>query len=69
MDDVLCSATSSVVVDNANEEALELVQSIGSQTSAIIDNDMNFSTCDVVQPNVPSISEEKEKSFLAFGWS
>lgn len=62
MDDVLCSATSSVVVDNASEEALEVVQSMASQTSAIVDNDMNFSTCDVVQPNVPSISEVAESN-------
>ncbi|VAI42917.1 unnamed protein product [Triticum turgidum subsp. durum] len=62
MDDVLCSATSSVVVDNANEEALEVVQSMASQTSAFVDNDINFATCDVVQPNMPSISDIAESN-------
>uniref|UniRef100_A0A453ET83 Transposase MuDR plant domain-containing protein n=1 Tax=Aegilops tauschii subsp. strangulata TaxID=200361 RepID=A0A453ET83_AEGTS len=62
MDDVLCSATSSVVVDNANEEALEVVQSMASQTSAFVDNDINFTACDVVQPNMPSISDIAESN-------
>ncbi|EMS56777.1 hypothetical protein TRIUR3_30488 [Triticum urartu] len=62
MDDVLCSATSSVVVDNANEEALEVVQPMASQTSAFVDNDINFATCDVVQPNMPSISDIAESN-------
>ncbi|KAI4966683.1 hypothetical protein ZWY2020_037166 [Hordeum vulgare] len=61
MDDVLCSASSSVVVDNANEEALEVVQSMARETSAFVHNDINFSTCDV-QPNVPSISDVSESN-------
>ncbi|KAE8819614.1 hypothetical protein D1007_02611 [Hordeum vulgare] len=61
MDDVLCSASSSVVVDNANEEALEVVQSMARETSAFVHNDINFSTCDV-QPNVLSISDVSESN-------
>ncbi|KAE8787868.1 hypothetical protein D1007_38192 [Hordeum vulgare] len=61
MDDVLCSASSSVAVDNAKEEALEAVQSMARETSAFVHNDINFSTCDV-QRNVPSIFDVAESN-------